>query len=88
MLPNSFENKTYLQQLRVRKKSGDSTAITAIVEKKDSWLPLMLGADLDGKVRAYIQEARRLGNTKVVMACALGIVREKVACLLSMGGTL
>ena len=54
--------KAYLQQLHARKKSGDSTAITAIVEKKDG-RPLMLGADLDGKVRAYIQEARRLGNT-------------------------
>ena len=40
----------------------------------------MLGEELDGKVRAYIQEARRLVNTittRVVMACALGIMWKK-----------
>ena len=49
----------------------------------------MLGAGLDGKVRAYIQEARRLGNTintRVVMACALGIVRKKDSSLLAANG--
>ena len=49
----------------------------------------MLGGELDGKVRAYIQETCRLGNTittRVVMACALGIVRKKDSNLLAVNG--
>ena len=47
----------------------------------------MLGADLDGKVRAYTQEAcclRNTINTMVVMAYALGIMRKKDSSLLAV----
>ena len=49
----------------------------------------MLGEDLDGKVRAYIQDMRVLGNaitTRVVMAAALGIVKKKDKNLLAVNG--
>ena len=81
--------KAFFQQLHARKKSGESTDITAIIEKKDSH-PLMLGADLDGKVRTYIQEARCLGNainTRVVIACAMGIMKKKDSSLLAINGS-
>ena len=68
--------KAYLQELHTRKKSGKTIVINTMEEKKNEQ-PLMLGEELDGKVRAYIQEAHHLGNaitTGVVMACALGNV--------------
>jgi len=80
--------KAYLQELHKRKKSGSSMVVNELKEKKNG-RPLMLGEDLDRKVRAYIQDTRRLGNaitTRVVMAGALGIVKKKDKNLLAENG--
>jgi len=70
------------------KKSGSSIVVSELKEKKNG-RPLMLGEDLDRKVRTYIQDTRRLGNaitTRVVMAGALGIVKKKDKNLLAENG--
>ena len=51
--------------------------------------PLLLGAELDRQVQAYINSLRKSGavvNTAIVMACAEGIVRSKDSNLLSSNG--
>ena len=80
--------KAYLQELHKRKKSGSSMVVSELKEKKNGH-PLMLGEDLDRKVRAYIQDTHRFDNaitTRVVMAGALGIVKEKDKNLLAENG--
>ena len=80
--------KAYLLELQQRKKSGSSMIVSEIAEKKNG-CPLMLGEELDRKVRAYVQEMRRLGNaitTRVVMAGAFGIVKKKNKNLLAKYG--
>ena len=80
--------KAYLQELHLRKKAGVSIVVSEIKEKKNG-RPLMLGEDLDGKVRAYIQDMHVLGNvitTRVVMAAALDIVKKKDKNLLAVNG--
>ena len=80
--------KAYLQELHKRKKSGSSMVVNELKEKKNG-RPLILGEDLDRKVRAYIQDTRQLGNaitTRVVMAGALSIVKKKDKNLLAENG--
>ena len=77
-----------LTRFALEKKSGVSIVVSEIKEKKNG-RPLMLGEDLDGKVRAFIQDMRVLGNaitTRVVMAAALGIVKKKDKNLLAVNG--
>ena len=59
------------------------------IKEKKNGRPLMLGEDLDGKVRAFIRDMRVLRNaitTRVVMAAALGIVKKKDKNLLAVNG--
>ena len=61
-------------------KSGDSEVVQQLPPKKKACL-LLIGKELDGQIRDYLQVLRKNGapvNTAVVIACSDGIVRSKM----------
>ncbi len=79
---------SYIKELKKRKVEKKSMDVTELPEKRRG-RPLLLGAELDRQVQAYITTLRKNGavvNTAIVMACAEGIVCNKDSNLLSSNG--
>ena len=80
--------KTYLQELQSRKRTGEDLSIKELPTKKIN-RPLKLGKDLDEQVQGYLKELGRLGgvvNAAIAMASARGIVRKKDSRMLTGNG--
>ncbi len=81
--------KRYKQVLASRKKQGKENMEVAKLENMKRGRPLMLGEVLDRQVQMYIKTLRSKGchiNTAIVMATALGIVKNRDSNLLSSNG--
>ena len=79
---------SYIKELKKRKLEKKSLNVTELPEQKRG-RPLLLGAELDRQVQAYVTTLRKNGavvNTAIIMACAEGIVRSKDSNLLCSNG--
>ena len=77
-----------LHQRTEEEEIRKSLNVTELPEQKRG-RPLLLGAELDRQVQAYVTTLRKNGavvNTAIIMACAEGIVRSKDSNLLCSNG--
>ena len=80
--------KKYLAEIARKRKTGDETTVTELVNKKRG-RPVLLGCDLDRQVRAYLLVLRDNGcviNTAILIACAEGVVKSFDSNLLDCNG--
>ena len=79
---------SYIKELKKRKLEKKSLNVTELPEQKRG-RPLLMGAELDRQVQAYVTTLRKNGavvNTAIIMACAEGILRSKDSNLLCSNG--